>query len=137
MKCYKCKTTENLKPVEPKKMKLDGTGTSYVCKPCTAAIAKAYYDRVKETVFAYYGKICACCGEDEELFLTIDHVNNDGHLQIGSTGKRDSGRTMYAKIIKAGLPNTYQTLCMNCNFGKMRNEGVCPHMVDKELKDIL
>lgn len=127
MKCYRCGSTENLR----KQNKY-----SYCCKDCIAKIAKAYYDKVREAVFVHYGKVCACCGEDNELFLTIDHINNDGYMDSTASVKRDSGRTMYARIIRMGYPNTFQTLCMNCNFGKMRNKGVCPHLVDNELKDL-
>lgn len=126
MECYKCKTTENLGKISK---------YSYACKTCTAGIAKAYYDKVRELVFNHYGKACACCGEDNELFLTIDHINNDGHTESVTAKKRDSGRTMYARIIRMGYPITFQTLCMNCNFGKMRNKGICPHIVDKQLKE--
>lgn len=120
MKCYRCGSDKDLRKT---------TKYSYTCKTCVAEIAKAYYDKVKELVFAHYGKVCACCGESNYLFLSIDHVNNDGYKEVGSTGKRDSGRTMYARIVRLGYPDTFQTLCMNCNFGKRVNNGVCPHKV--------
>jgi hypothetical protein len=36
------------------------------------------HQRNRDLVFAHYGEQCACCGESERLFLTIDHINNDG-----------------------------------------------------------
>jgi hypothetical protein len=32
-------------------------------------------------------------------------------------------------IIKTGFPDGYQVLCMNCNWGKRMNKGICPHKV--------
>lgn len=85
-----------------------------------------------EVVMAYGGYRCACCGETEPLFLTIDHVNNDGaehRRSIGEyvgNGKGAGGRTL--KWLKDnGFPKGFQILCMNCNMGKARNGGVCPH----------
>lgn len=34
---------------------------------------------VKHEVIEKYGGKCLCCGEEQILFLTIDHKNNDGH----------------------------------------------------------
>jgi hypothetical protein len=28
---------------------------------------------------------------------------------------------------KHGYPEGFQVLCMNCNWGRYRNGGVCPH----------
>ena len=81
--------------------------------------------KYKKIVFDYYGWECSCCGERVVKFLSVDHVNNDGHLDR-KAGR--SGASMYRKIIKEGLPETYQILCMNCNFGKKVNGGVCPHI---------
>ena len=41
-------------------------------------ISNINHQSYKEKVFDHYGWVCACCGEAEPLFLTIDHVNNDG-----------------------------------------------------------
>lgn len=30
-------------------------------------------------------------------------------------------------IITAGFPPEYQIQCFNCNLGRARNGGVCPH----------
>jgi hypothetical protein len=30
-------------------------------------------------------------------------------------------------LCKNGFPKGFQTLCMNCNWGKYRNGGQCPH----------
>lgn len=83
--------------------------------------------KAKKTVFDYYGWICNCCGETGRTFLTIDHVNNDGHKQKSKNGVRLSGMHLYLVIIKEGFPNKYQILCMNCNWSKRMNNGMCEH----------
>lgn len=86
-----------------------------------------------EAIMAYGGYRCACCGETEPMFLSIDHVFNDGasHRRAiaGHTennGKGASGHTM-VWLKRHNYPAGFQVLCMNCNFGKAINGGVCPH----------
>lgn len=83
----------------------------------------SYYTRQKDKLFAFYGPFCNCCGETNRVFLTIDHVNNDGNLE---RKKYKTTSQLCKKIIDAGFPNTYQILCYNCNNGK-RLKGICPH----------
>lgn len=79
--------------------------------------------KLKSEVLAHYGNRCACCGETEPIFLTIDHVNNDG----AAHRKQIHGDKIYPHIIKANFPDTFQILCWNCNLGKQLNDGTCPH----------
>jgi len=85
------------------------------------------------TIMAYGGYKCNCCGETEPLFLTIDHINNDGAnhrraVKKSSPGNGKGGSTAVYKWLRDnGYPKGFQILCMNCNFGKSRNKGVCPH----------
>lgn len=85
----------------------------------------------KEKIFEVYGKRCACCGESNEMFLTVDHVNNDGCKHRRTTNKQGlnvhAGNFMYKWIVENNFPNTIQLLCWNCNCGRYRNGGVCPH----------
>jgi hypothetical protein len=81
---------------------------------------------------AYGGYKCACCGETEPKFLTIDHIFNNGaeHRRelggVDGNGKGYSNRVLvWAK--QHGYPAGFQVLCMNCNFGKSVNGGICPH----------
>lgn len=54
----------------------------------------------------------------------MDHINNDGFKdRLYSKGRS----VFYYRIRKQNYPNTYQLLCMNCNFGKHINKGTCPH----------
>lgn len=83
----------------------------------------------KLDVFKHYGNKCNCCGETELLFLSMDHVNNDGNI---FRKKIHSGYKTYIWIRRNNYPKDLQLLCMNCNFGKARNGGVCPHKNKKE-----
>lgn len=84
------------------------------------------YARHKAMVMDHYGKECNCCGESELLFLTIDHINNDGHLQRRAPGQ-SSHNNIYGWLVRNSFPSGFQVLCMNCNHGKHRNGGTCPH----------
>lgn len=95
------------------------------CEQCAERIRQyhtAKRRRLLEEILTYYGKLCACCGESELMFLTIDHINNDGASQRRMNGHRD-----YSRIRKT-WPSDLQILCYNCNMGKARNGGRCPHV---------
>ena len=94
--------------------------------------AKKRNEALRKEVFnAYGGYKCACCGETEPAFLSIDHINNDGAemKRNGEYGK--SGTSFYQYLRKNSFPEGYQVLCMNCNVGKHRNGGICPHQSNK------
>lgn len=42
------------------------------------ALGITSHQKDRKKCFDQYGAICACCGETEILFLTFDHINNDG-----------------------------------------------------------
>lgn len=84
-----------------------------------------YYRLQDQAIMAYGGYVCACCGETEPLFLTIDHVSNNGKEHRKTF--RNSGDGLYKWLRKNAYPPGFQVLCMNCNHGKHRNKGVCPH----------
>ena len=90
---------------------------------------RASNKRLKDLVYEVYGHQCACCGESEESFLTIDHVNNDGAEQRRKTGIKNGGTVFYRWLIKNGFPKDFQVLCWNCQWGKVKNNGICPHSV--------
>lgn len=119
------------------------------CKECAKQVSTLWTNKNRERVYKRwvenknrflgqiynaYGNKCACCGEINKLFLTIDHINNDGY-KIRTRNKKDGysqsefSGTYYQKIIKANFPKDLQLLCWNCNCGKARNKGICPHKI--------
>jgi hypothetical protein len=89
--------------------------------------------RLRLAAIEAYGGKCACCGEDEEAFLVLDHINDDGHqhrasLGYGRMSTAGAGVPTYRALRQEGWPEgIVQVLCANCNTAKMRGE--CPHRV--------
>jgi hypothetical protein len=84
-----------------------------------------YRAKVRSDALDAYGRVCACCGEAHEPFLTIDHVGNNGSIQareIGGGKHCGKGHHLYQWLRAHGWPPGYQTLCWNCNAAK----GRCP-----------
>jgi len=98
------------------------------------SMQKAYWIRIREKLFCeaigHYsnGKfICACCGEMERDFLTIDYVNGNGNKErLEVFGNLGGGWRFYRWLIKQGFPEGYAVLCMNCNMSKGKH-GTCVH----------
>lgn len=82
-------------------------------------------DKLRTLVVDHYGARCACCGEVERAFLTLDHINNDGNAHRKEVGK---SYQMYSWIKRNGFPPIFQVLCWNCNLAK-HILGACPHQV--------
>jgi DNA polymerase I-like protein with 3'-5' exonuclease and polymerase domains len=103
------------------------------CKFCNAGRCKFYRDKIKEQVFDMLGRVCVCCGEDNTIFLTLDHRNNDGaehRRELNSSGnpRQTSGDRVWRWLVKnPDQIDRLQMLCYNCNCGKKDNGGVCPH----------
>lgn len=147
-KCSRCHQTKTLSEFYRKERGIDGLAAE--CKKCNIARSAVRYQakraeirkrenaqmvktrkRIRDAVFsAYGGYVCACCGEKEQSFLTLDHIHNNGaNDRQRLAGKRTAaGFQTYTKLVKLGFPPGYQVLCMNCNWGK-RKTGVCPHKV--------
>lgn len=86
-------------------------------------------ERERAAVFeAYGGHICACCGETQRIFLTIDHVENDG---AAHRKQIKWGSEMFSWLRRNNFPPGFQVLCRNCNWGKHANGGTCPHQSSK------
>lgn len=80
------------------------------------------------------GKRCFCCGETEEAFLAFDHVNDDGAQHRREIAARNWGVSiyhLYLDLKRRGFPPVLQVSCHNCNMGRYRNGGVCPHQAAK------
>lgn len=96
------------------------------CKRCTeqqVAYAKERRRRNKLRVIAMFGGACQDCGEDDFRVLTIDHVNNDGHIDCAGPSKRIRPADHYARILAKfdkwkRVDEDLQLLCFNCHAKK-------------------
>jgi hypothetical protein len=57
----------------------------------------------------------------------MDHINNDGAQHRRPSGGRMKAEKLWKWLIDNNFPEGFQILCWNCNCGKHRNGGVCPH----------
>jgi hypothetical protein len=83
--------------------------------------------RVKDKIDAmnhYGGTQCACCGESNIKFLTLDHKKNDA-----KSYPLAARTNPYAWLRQRGYPDiALRVLCYNCNCGRDKNGGICPHL---------
>jgi len=95
--------------------------------PKVRELNKAYRIRVRNEVLDHYGSICACCGEAQREFLTLDHINEDGKKhRIEVMGRNVGGWKFYLEMRKLGYPEGLQVLCWNCNRATWTYR-TCPH----------
>lgn len=81
----------------------------------------------KLAIMHHYGDRCACCGEENPAFWTIDHIEGGGNAH-----RREIGRGGLLRWLKKNnYPAGFQILCCNCNFAKWR-VGICPHRLARE-----
>jgi hypothetical protein len=93
------------------------------CKAKYRLINPIKYRKLRDLVFSKYGGYrCSCCGETEVMFLEIDHINGGGNKH-----RKETNYSVYQWIKNNNFPFGFQVLCHNCNKGKYRNGGVCPH----------
>lgn len=83
-----------------------------------------YKRRRRSMVYGYYGDKCACCGETQFEFLSIDHIDGGGTKHREQEHIRGTGIIDW--LLKHGLPDGFQVLCHNCNQAK-GYYGKCPH----------
>jgi hypothetical protein len=84
-----------------------------------------YRATVRAEMLAAYGRACSCCGEREPMFLELDHIHNDGAAERRRHGNQF---VEWVYLRKQGWPKgNHQLLCANCNKGKAKNGGTCPH----------
>lgn len=87
---------------------------------------RAYTADLKLEMIAAYGGSCACCGEAEPAFLSLDHTAGGGNAHRRALGGR-SGTKVWATLKRAGWPQgPYRVLCMNCQVATV-GAKVCPH----------
>lgn len=131
-RCSKCR--EYLPKNRFHRDRLKKYGIRYKCAACASDRTEKelqdlrHYSREmrktkKRLVLKGYGSKCACCGEKNPKFLTIDHIAGGGRKHRRKLGGQSY---FYTFLIKNNFPKGYQIMCMNCNFAK----GVyrkCPH----------
>lgn len=98
--------------------------------------AQERFLRDKKAALARYGKMCACCGENDYRFLTFQHANGDGKEHRISMGiaPRGSGAAFVRKLRMADYPDWpgLIVLCANCHMAEDLWGG-CPHQKEKAL----
>lgn len=101
-------------------------GGAHRCNKCYARRKRNRYQfkrrNNRQIILDALGRICVCCGETEEGFLTVEHK-----LRDGAKHRLKFGKEIYRAIIREGIPKErYEILCMNCNWASGRL-GICPH----------
>ena len=86
-------------------------------EPARAA-GSAYRDRLRDRVFAHYGRSCACCGAGQEL--TIDHAGGGGreHREELFGPSPGSGVKFCRWLAREGFPEGFQVLCAPCSHSR-------------------
>lgn len=89
---------------------------------------RQFFGALRAEMIAAYGGRCACCGESNPIFLDLDHIYNDGKADRKIRG---NSQRLIVWLQKNEWPrDRYQILCCNCNQGKARNGGICPHKIE-------
>lgn len=112
---------------------LCATHKTYSLEQCKKSVAKDLKRAVRwgqhtrknlrNEVLSHYGTSCACCGESEDAFLTVDHIDGSGAEHRKIIG---AGNNLYRWLRKNRFPGGFRTLCANCNLA-MGIHGQCPH----------
>lgn len=89
---------------------------------------KAKRRALKQTILDAYGNKCACCGEREYEFLTLDHIENDGAAHRRELKANGRSERIYKDLIARKFPAGFRILCFNCNSA-MGFYGYCPHSI--------
>ena len=87
---------------------------------CTTRATRWNRERQLEAIAAYGGS-CACCGEDEPLFLAIDHIDS-----VIPDGVYMTGAQLWTWLRNHDWPSGFRVLCHNCNFA-VKGRRICPH----------
>ena len=114
-RCKKCHYDPRIRKLGKDRDEKLKTGRDYV-KKNNLKNKRAAYE-------AYGGFKYVCCGETTEVFLTLDHVNNDG----AEHRKKVKPSYLYRWLKQNNYPpGLLQVLCYNCNNAK-HLLGYCPH----------
>ncbi len=126
--CWNCNTSISRYGYCPHKPRPIELTKDVVTLTARQAIKRRYAEKLKkETIIAYGGK-CALCGESNQEFLSIDHINKDGAQHRRSLGYIGKDTTSFRSYLRRlGWPkDNYRLLCLNCNsglyFAELRNK---------------
>ena len=137
-----CTTCDETKPLADFNRSRRHKGYNHRCKVCTRravnesrlrnndtarARQRERYAERRNRCLAAYGNECACCTERRSVFLTIDHVNDDGADHRATLPFAGTAGVIYVWLIKNNFPSGFQVLCHNCNYAK--SQGTCPHQM--------
>ena len=67
---------------------------------------------------------CTRCGFNDIRALSIDHINGSGRKQRETLS---NSRSFYNWLKTNNYPSGFQTLCMNCQFIKKKDNFECRH----------
>lgn len=100
------------------------------CKSCKKILKRAAGEggwrwKLFVEILDHYGWVCQCCGEREPIFLTVDHKLGGGNEDRRTI--RQDYHEWYRAIVDKGFPDDLEIRCYNCNLGRDRNGGTCPH----------
>jgi hypothetical protein len=113
-----CKLCHIEKPLDQFNV-VKGRVRKYVCYPCRGKRERA---KQKLGLLEAFGWKCNCCGEDNPLFLTLQHKDRKGETFYGLKTHQ-----LYSRAKADGWDSSkYEVLCMNCNFAH-GIYGECPH----------
>lgn len=105
-----------------------GIGESYYNRVCVTCTGRRTRAKLKLEFLDAFGSKCACCDEDDPRFLSLDHINNDGKKHRASFGDSSNTHRVLQDAKREGWPkDKYQCLCYNCNMGRAKFKGICPH----------
>lgn len=96
------------------------------CKTCGNALKLEQHHQKRLETYAVYGGKCICCGEHRWQFLSLDHIENDG----ASHRRAMNTTSLFMWAWRNEFPSTLQLMCINCNVGRSRNGGICPHQLE-------
>lgn len=120
--CHEEKSAENFH-------RENGRIRKYICYSCRGKRERA---QQKLELLETFGWKCNCCGEDNPLFLTLQHKDRKGEHYSGLKTHQ-----LYARAKAEGWPaEKYEMLCMNCNFAHGQY-GECPHRNGKTTEIVL
>lgn len=120
--CRKCQRTQRLEngkcPTCNRELAPNRRSCEYCLQIMNESIKRRNH-RDRLAAFKYYGNSCKYCQQSIQIFLTIDHTNNNGaeHRRQQRSGD-NQGHNIYAWLRKNNYPEGFQTLCYNCNCAK-------------------